>query len=195
MSQSQKYNKLIKRLDQLKVNLLPSVRGKGYYNKKEQDFMRGYRLLVHAELEAYFEERAKDKAIKAYKDWDTKGIKSNILVALVAYSDANLGSIKSEPDIHKRVNKALTTYITFLKKNNGVKEDNILSILLPIGIKPAQLDQTWLNVMTSFGASRGEVAHNSHKTVSPIDLVTELTTVTHIINELKNVDTIINSLK
>src|SRR5690606_17254080 len=47
------------------------------------------------------------------------------------------------------------------KNNHGVKEANVLGLLLPLGIDGGDLDTTLLADLTSFGGLRGAVAHKS----------------------------------
>lgn len=84
-----------------------------------------------------------------------------------------------------------------IDQNHGVKEANILALLLPIGIDIDDLDCNWLAKMNTFGENRGDVAHKSatsYRTIQPPDPVSELDTVRQITQELLKVDELINQL-
>ena len=75
-----------------------------------------------------------------------------------------------------------------LTKNHGVREDNILKILLPRGLRPANIDANWLSTIDAFGVARGETAHQSIHTQQQIDPKSEFQTVTYLRNELNQID-------
>jgi hypothetical protein len=198
-SRSKNFNELIRRIKLIEKNLLPSIKPIGDYTKKEQDMIRGYRLLVHAELEAYFEGRAKEKVINAIKEWKVNRKQSNVLLALMSYNEITYYSFSNEKHtedrhLEKRLEKAVTHFMTLIANNHGIKELNIMELLCPIGVEIKDLQQTWLNDLNSFGSSRGLIAHSSAKTQQPIDPATERSMVTSILHELKKVDSKINAL-
>lgn len=184
MANSLRYIQLENRLKSIETLYLPPIKSSGNYSKKEQDNLRAYLLLVHAEIESFFEEIAEEKAKKAFKNWKSNRTKSNILLSLVSFCSIE----KNENSIECRVNKSLTTYINSLKKNNGIKDNNILNILLPIGYEFQNIDTTWLNTISSFGSSRGEVAHKASKVQQPLDPATLKSTVTYVLSEMKTID-------
>lgn len=179
-------------------NLLPQEKISGNYTKKEKDLIRGYILLVHAEIEAYFEDIAKQVVFTAKSKWTTERQKSNCLLSIMAFCSHE---IKWENDPHKndiehRINRTTAHYTNGLNSNHGIKSNNIKNILFPIGIEESQLDQTWLNTMDDFGAKRGSIAHSTHSVQNPIDLKTEKDRVNiQIIPEIRALDSIIRSLK
>ena len=191
MANSRRYKQLESRIRAIENNLMPKIKPSGNYTKKEQDFIRGYLMLVHAEIEAYFEEISEDKAKKAFSKWRLDRTKSNVLVSLVSFHENSI----SEKDIETRVNKALSFFINGLRKNHGIKEDNVLSMLLPIGIEEGEIDSTWLNTITSFAASRGEIAHTAAKVQHPLDPVTLKTTVQQVVDEIKEIDVKLRLIK
>jgi hypothetical protein len=73
-----------------------------------------------------------------------------------------------------------------LGQNHGVKQSDIMKLLLPIGFRPSDLDAVFVATLDSFGANRGEVAHTSIKTQQQIDPQTELNTVSRLIQYLKD---------
>lgn len=85
-----------------------------------------------------------------------------------------------------------------VKKNHGIKEKNLLKLLLPVGVEADSLDQTWLATMNSFGERRGEAAHRStgsHRATQQVNPKDELKIVKSLIRDgLKVIDRTIDSL-
>jgi hypothetical protein len=191
MANSARYTKLSRRIEVIESSYLPIINSFGNYSSKEQDDLRAYLLLVHAEIECYFEEISEEKVKKAFIEWQSNRKKSNILLSLVTFSELVL----NQNELESRVNKALAHYISKLKMNHGIKEKNILEILLPVGLEYQSLDTTWLNTMSSFGSQRGVVAHSASAVQRPLDPATLKSTVTLILLEIKRLDELIKQLK
>lgn len=199
MANSRRYNTLASRIHFLEKTILPTPRISGNYTKKESDLIRSYVLLVHAEIEFYFENIAKDKAQKSLAKWMSSRRKSNCLLAIMAFcsSEIKWDDIQN-PNKEKldfRINKVVRHYIDRLdKKNNGVKAKNIKNILLPMGIEEHEIDEAWLNTMNSFGATRGMIAHNTIRVQTQIDLVTEKNNINqNILREIQRLDELLKS--
>lgn len=198
MSHSARFNKLKSRVQFIESNILPLAKISGDYSKKESDLIRAYVLLVHAEIEAYFEDVAQAKAQKVVADWKLNRTKSNCLLSIVTFMGGDLKwENKSEQDkVETRISKTVAHYIGILKKNHGIKAKNIRNILLPLGIEEHQLDPAWLGTMDSFGATRGKIAHSTISVQSQIDLVSERNNINNaIIPEIVLLDLLIKKLK
>jgi len=163
-----------------------------------------YRVLAHAEIESYLEERAKEVVLKAIKSWKTNQNSGRVLLSLLAFSGMSMESPPSsilpiqdsqkktwseKIDLDEKINKAVNAFYYNISKNHGIKEENLCQILLPIGFSPEKFDPTWLNDMSSFGEMRGEAAHstslNIRIAINPKD---ELTTVNNLLLGLKSID-------
>jgi hypothetical protein len=100
-----------------------------------------------------------------------------------------------KPD--QQISKAIGSYMRRVRQeNHGIKEENILSLLLPIGFPADDLDELLLAELNDFGIKRGTAAHVSvarHVTagVNPID---ESSQVARITKGLKDVDARLDSL-
>jgi len=193
MANSRKYNALISRIHFLENTILPNVRISGNYTKKESDLIRSYVLLVHAEIEYYFENVAKDKAVKSLRKWMNNRKKNNCLLAIMAFCSAEINWDKkskiNKTKLDYRINETVNHYIGRLNNNNGVKAKNIRDILLPIGIEEHELDEAWLSIMDSFGVTRGMIAHNTIGVQRPIDLVIEKNNINqYILREIQRLD-------
>ena len=186
MSKSRRLIKLERRVNIIESTFLPPARPSGNYSKKEQDIIRAFLLLTHAEIEAYFEEICEEKVKRAFKNWKLNRTKSNVLISLVSF--ISLNNDFNNQSIEERVNKSLTIYCNALSKNHGIKEKNILSMLLPIGVELSEIDTTWLNTINSFGTSRGEIAHTAAHVQQPLDPVTLRSTVQQILSEVVIID-------
>jgi hypothetical protein len=191
MSNTRRYIQLSRRINTIENAYLPAVNPLGNYSSKQQDDLRAYLLLVHAEIEAYFEEISENKAKSAFRYWELNRTMSNVLLALVSFCENSF----TDQELETRINKALTSYIHKLKKNHGIRERNLLEILLPVGIEYSSIDTTWLNTMTFFGSNRGDVAHSTASVQQPLDPVILKNSVTLILAEINNIHKRIKALK
>lgn len=200
MANSLRHKQLLSRIKSIESNLLPSIKIAGNYTKKESDLIRSYVLLVHAEIESYFEDVAEKKAEKSKENWMSNRTKSNCLLSIMSFlsNEINWDTIQnsSKQKLDFRVTRVTLHYIEKLKSNHGVKSKNILNMLLPLGIESNLIDQGWLNTMDSFGAKRGLIAHSTSRVQNQIDLVTEKNDINNaILPEIKNLDELIKNIK
>lgn len=201
---SAKYRQLTRRLNKLRKHFLPRISNTGDYTELELDRVRGYRLLVHAEIESYLEDRARFIANESVKRWCADGKPKAVVLALLSFhlkqerlshQDLKDEYSGSKARVREAIRAANQAYNQVLSQNNGVREDSILKILLPIGMQPSDLDQTWLNTIDSFGAARGQVAHTSIRTQQPPDPLTEFNTVEQILAGLARIDAALSKIK
>lgn len=176
MSKSKRYIELIKALTILRFHLLPKTfEPTGSYEPEDLTRALAYRIMAHAEMEAYIEDRALELALFATNSCKSKNKISKTMVSLLAFS----GKLMEEPPnaimppknqaknwdekikLEKRIDLAYNAFYNAKENNHGVREYNLLRLLLPIGIDVDMLDQLWVSAMDDFGKSRGEVAHNS----------------------------------
>src|SRR3954471_11309050 len=151
----------LNREKELRDTFLPKPRLSLKYTRREQDLIRAYRLLVHAEIEAFIEERAEQTARRAVQLY--RGRKATrALLGLFAFEDRQSKELPEtlDPSEHKlltRAHKALNRYGYVISQNNGIKEENLSALLLPIGCHEPDLDPLWVTEMNQFGAERGAV--------------------------------------
>jgi hypothetical protein len=211
MPKSDKFITLKTQLDRLKDEFLPEISPTGSYSESQLSRTAAYRVLAHAEIEYYLEERAWTKVIDAKKAWET-GKTTRTLICLLGFSDLTMdkppdtlkkpSNVKQDNhdkrlEITEKINSAIKSFKKIIDNNHGVKEKNILALLLPIGIDSDDLDPAWLADMNTFGEKRGLVAHTSatsYMTIQTPDPANELNTVTQIKNELLRIDELINNL-
>lgn len=192
---------LIRREKTLQKRLISNRVIKHPLTDLSQDMLRTYRLLVHAEIEHYLEKISIEAINKAKAKWNTHKKPSTALLTIVAYSNCNfpnvpsaLSEISSKNDLNYRLNQAVNSCLGAVKRNNGIKETDIIPILVRLGVDYNKISQTLLNNLSSYGSLRGEVAHNSYKVVSLIDPINEKDMVKRIIDELNDIDKLINAL-
>ena len=212
MSKSVRFRSLTKELTRLKKQFIPKISPIGFYHDSQLALTLAYRVLAHAEIEAYLEDRAWEVVLDAKKTWDSTGNPCRTLISLVAFSGQMMGK---PPDtltpskgnkvvplerikLNKKIDTAINCFKQIIDQNHGLKESNLLALLLPIGIDRDDLDNALLATMNTFGEQRGVVAHSSaisYKTVQPPDPATELNRIQQIIQGLLLVDKLISDLK
>lgn len=202
MPLSARYKELSKRLTQLRKNLLPKdFDPTGSYSAYKLDRARGYRLLAHAEIEAYIEDIAKESAATAFSEFKNKNKASQIITSIQAMIPNDFPCVSDYIKnrrkyqfkyINERVENSIKKYGAIIDGNHGIKEDNVLKILLPLGINESSIDTILLNDLNTLGSSRGEVAHTSHRIQKQIDPKRELQMVKRILLELRNIDTLVS---
>jgi hypothetical protein len=139
--------------------MLPSrFSATGVYSDRQLDLARGYRVLVHAEMEYYLEESVRDVAAQAFAAWRLDGKPRHTIICLLAFCKRG---DREHPIPSTYVGEAIAALRYTLENNNGIKEDNLFKFLLPVGVDGSALNTTWLSSMTSYGTLRGEVAHSS----------------------------------
>lgn len=160
--------------------------------------LRSYRILSHAEIEYFVESIILNKIEREKKKWLKTHSTSNCISNILAYIriefpniSPHLTEITSGNDFQFRVNKVLNNYQNIIKYNNGIKEENIIPILIPLGIDYQKINQTLLNNMSSFGVERGSTAHNSSKVQNLINPNDEINMVNQIITDLLDIDKLV----
>lgn len=215
MPESDKFITLRTQLNRLKDEFLPEISPTSSYSESQLSRTAAYRVLAHAEIESYLEERAWEVVQNAKTLWDTSGKNTRTLICLLGFSDLTMdkppdtlkkpSNVKQDNhdkrlQITEKINSAINSFKKVIDNNHGLKEKNILNVYsLTIGINSNDLDpnNTWLATMNTFGQKRGLVAHKSatsYMTTQTPDPANELNTVTQITDELLRIDELINNL-
>ncbi|MDB9424345.1 HEPN domain-containing protein [Microcystis aeruginosa CS-564/01] len=210
MPKSLRFRQLTKELNRLKKQFLPRKFSEiNEYSERQLALTFAYRFFAHAEIESYLEDRVWDTVQTAKNIWDNQGKASRVLLCVIAFSGQEmeappdtitpLKGKKNMPEdklkINKKIDMAIGCFKSVIDQNHGIKETNLLKLLLPIGIDSDDLDQVWLANMNTFGKERGEIAHSSAiKTKQPPNPADELERVKQIIQELEKVDQLITNL-
>ena len=210
MPKSLRFRQLTKELNRLKKQFLPRKFSEiNEYSERQLALTFAYRVFAHSEIESYLEYRVWDTVQTAKNIWDNQGKASGVLLCVIAFSGQEM---ENPPDtitplkgnknvsldklkITKKIDIVIRCFKSVIDQNHGIKETNLLKLLLPIGIDSDDLDKVWLANMNTFGEERGEIAHSSgiktKKTPNPAD---ELERVKQIIQELEKVDQLITNL-
>jgi hypothetical protein len=193
MAMSPRFRELRQRLTGLRKHMLPiSFSPTGDYSDRQLDRARGYRLLVHAEIEAFIEDITLATAKAAVSDWANNQKPSGVILCLLAHyhHGFNIGSGELFPSasrpttkeaIKEIIQNALKQYITLHDRNHGIREDNFNKLVLPIGIRRDDLDPTWLTNLDQYGRRRGDIAHKAVKAQQQIDPRAELQDVNALV--------------
>lgn len=160
------------------------------YSDEEITAAKGFLVFAHAELEEYLEKACRDKANRALDELSSNGVATITALSLLSYC----GTAISEPaDLAKYKDRdlklapafptcsrlgtralsdslktALGTYTEKCRKNNGVKETNLLQLIVPLGVNPMIIDVAWIAELNGFGVERGAHAHRGLSAVTQI---------------------------
>ena len=210
-SKSKRFRTLEQELKKLRKYFLPrQFDPQGNYSERQVSLATAYLVLAHAEIESYLEDRVVEIATNSLKIWKNNNQTTITLVSLFAFSGLNLEKppdsliVNQQPQIleeklklDKKLSKVFGSFRKSVKNNHGIREKNILLLLLPIGVSSDDLDQVWLQEMNDFGAKRGEFAHQSasnYKTRQPPDPKNELEMVNRLLQGLIHIDRLLNDL-
>ncbi len=213
MSVSVRYKELTTAISTLRNHFLPPVFDPtGTYDDKTIAYARAFRILAHAEIEHFLEDRTLEVARSALNKWKQNATANTTLLSLLAFSgcmmnyppDSISPAQPNAADNHKkaieldsRIDQASRQFHTAISENHGIKEKNVLRLLLAVGIKTSSIDQFLLIQLNSLGEKRGEAAHQSlfsNKVSHPPDPKSELDQVNLIINSLEAIDLELNIL-
>lgn len=210
MASSVRLVALKQEIKRLRLFLLPKdFDPTGTYTDRQQTRALGFRVLVHAEIEAYLEDRATDLAKKAVEEWKVKGRMTRTIMCLSSFvqddppttlesTQASQKKLWPEKiDITVRLEAALSKFFHRVSANHGLKEEHVLSLLLPVGVPPTAIDPFLIIALTSFGERRGQVAHTSaasYRAQAAINAQSEWNDVQHILNLLQPLDEAISKL-
>lgn len=207
---SQHLEQLRDQIDALRRCLLPTeFDATGTY--EDQDAVRirtlSFVVLSHAEIEAYFENRIVEIAKAAWQSWKNTGHLSRVACALLAFCGREMSAPPeslSPPkpakekewlkqlEIGERLNLMVQAFIhAVTKHNHGIREKNLLSMLLPIGVYHDNLDATFVADIDSFARRRGEAAHSSssrNQVQQEVDPKTEQDRVLDLVRSLERLD-------
>lgn len=211
-SKSKRFRILEQELKKLRKYFLPhQFDSLGNYRERQIALATAYRVLAHAEFESYLEDRVVEIAINALKIWKNSNQTTITLVSLFAFSGLSLDKppdslianqqpqkiLEEKLILDRKLGKAFNSFKNSVENNHGIREKNILLLLLPIGVNSEDLDRIWLQEIDDFGKKRGEFAHQSasnDKTRQPPDPKNELEMVNRLLQGLIHIDRLLNDL-
>jgi hypothetical protein len=203
VARSTRLRELQTRITELRVRALPAQFDEtGAYADRIFDRTRGFRVLAHAEIEACLEDLGVETVNAAFQGWSTDQKPRTTLTALMTFARSKgLGvpdELQTEPryTLRGRLDDVRKAYVNWVKtENHGVRESNVLGILLPTGIREHEIDRAWLERIDSFGSARGNTAHRAGRPQAPPDPKSELETVRSIVNGLVPIDARLSALR
>lgn len=203
MARSTRLKELQTRITELRWRALPAkFDDTGAYSDRIFDRTRGFRVLAHAEIEACLEDLGVETVNSAFRAWSTDQKPRTTLTALMTFSRSKgLGvpdelQREQEHTLRGRLDTVRKAYVNWVKtENHGVREANVLGILLPAGIREHEIDSAWLEKIDSFGSARGDTAHRAGRPQVPPDPKSELETVRDIVAGLVPLDARLSALR
>lgn len=168
-NKTKKYRELISRVKGIQKHFVASFINKDVMdlNERELDLCRGYKILCHAEIEYYFEEIAKIILKESLWNWQNDKKVTLPIVGLLA----NYEKVDTNDSISTKINKIAADYSSMLSKSNhGIKEENLRKIFGNLGVDISELDTIWVATLSSYGSSRGTIAHTSAMVQIPINI-------------------------
>lgn len=201
-----RYVYMQKRVTTLRRFMLPSkFSPTGLYADRVHQRTAAFRLLVHGEFESYIEEMVLDHATRRISEWKKNRIPSITLASLLAYDEIagkSPTSVLTPPQkpaltTDDRINEAFGRFNNKIRRlNHGVRELNILSMLLPIGVEASMIDATWLSSLDTWAHERGDLAHQSSgKVQHKLDPKLEYKKVQKLLTGFKDVDLLISRIR
>jgi hypothetical protein len=142
----------------------------GDYTLEEKLKCQAFVIFAHAEIENYLETVGRRIMKEAKQRWDAELIPDRVIATLLAYR--KLAAVPIPQDRHelskvKKFSQAVDQCIKeqerVIADNNGIKEKNIFSIFLPLGVFPSDIDEVVLIELTQTGKRRGEFVHKKNK--------------------------------
>ena len=208
MAKSGRYRELRKAITKSRNALLPKkFNPTGTYKGPDRVHYRtiSFRIMVHAEIEAYLEDRSREVLDVAWGHWKATRTPSETVICLLGYSEVELklppeslggrSTRQTYDSIDIPLQRAYNVLWHTFQKNHGIKEANVLALVLPLGIQHTQLDTTMLNDLSSFGTARGEVAHKSNYAITKhADPKDEFDTATKLVVALGKLDDLFNNV-
>lgn len=175
-----KYNLLKKRIDKIKehFDFKPGIHG---LTPLQNDKIKGFLLLCHAEIEDYIEGLALLLLDDAYDKWKKNHHANYNLASL--FIDAE--RIEKNESVQTRSEHIISLYRQEVEKNNhGIKSHNIKSMFYPLGYLNDDFDSAFIGTLNSFGSDRGKVAHTTGRTTVVYDKKTEFDRIDYIVSGL-----------
>jgi len=133
------------------------------------DNLAAFRLLAHAEFEDYLETKARDGlgSIEAAFRSGQNTVRQNLSVLVIAISLAR--QLRFElPNWPTDVAELLRAAREWIGKNNGIKDASFTMLSVFSGKMPDEVDGALSASLSTYGTSRGDVAHKSATRVATI---------------------------
>jgi hypothetical protein len=196
-----KFRRLERRVQALRRHLLPEqFSPTGAYSARIVDRTRAFQLLAHAEVEAFVEDAVLCAVNECWASWNKDQKVRRPLIGLLSWFHDPAPGVPSalpigQPFLHQRIDAARKKFSRLVHENQGIKPQHLINLLMPTGIREADIDQAWLDGMREFGDKRGETAHRAAvAVVSHPDPKEEYERVLTVLRGLEKLDTTLRKL-
>jgi hypothetical protein len=194
-------------IENLRAALAARIDALGNYSEEEKRRTVAYMALAHGCVEVYLKSRCKEIVKHASEEWD-RGKLNCTLLSLLSFSGIDVSKPPSPPEdsskrqawkeklsLSGRLKNAIKAYEKTLKEQNGIKETNVVALLLPVGLEYSELDSVMVAELNSFGKDRGYAVHVVDREFrDATDPKTEIDRVTKILAFLEKLDAQLDSL-
>ncbi len=154
----------------------------------DRDNLAAFRLLVHAEFEDYLETKARDGLVDIETAFSggQNTVRQNLNVLVIAMLLSH--QLRFElPNWKMDVNELLRAARQWIGKNNGIKDASFTMLSVFSGKMPDEVDGALSASLSTYGSSRGDVAHRSTARVTTIQAPSaEAQAVEDLVNGLDN---------
>lgn len=202
---SMRYVEMQKRITALRHAMLPSrFDATGLYPERVHQRAAAFRLLAHAEFESFVEDIVTGHVAARIALWTANRKPSITLATLIAYDEVGGKPATSLVDpgqkgaklFPERLRDAAQRFNHQVRMfNHGVREINILNMVLPIGLEASEIDLVWLERLDGWAQERGDFAHKSSGKIGiRLDPATEYAQVKVIMLGFKDLDRRVASL-
>lgn len=207
MPHSPDFLNLKKNISTLEKAFLPRrLSPTGSYRSKVYQHAREFYILCHSEIEHYTEQASLKIALgcvqRIAKGKRPDKFISSMLAWYLLECETDEETIQRKKSAKNNFFKSFKKmfeviydlYRKHIEKNHGIRENNLKTILGPIGLDLNKLDQAWVNNMDSFGQTRGDHAHQSLGVIKLIDPSIAKQTVRDLLSGLSDLDYELNKL-
>lgn len=182
----------LEEIDELRRKLV-RIDPAGSYSELAYLKARAFVLLSHGALEEYIERVCIDVADAAITAFNVDERPRRTIITLLHYganSDPSSVSANGPWQIREALKQSRRQLLLWRESNNGIKEKDVLRLLLPVGLKESDMGAAWLQAMSDLGSLRGRVAHHGHRTgaKTPVDPGDALATVAAVLPTLCRLD-------
>jgi hypothetical protein len=163
----------LRQLEELSSALL-AINPTATYARDEYLKARAFVVLAHGVIEDYLEGICLEVVDGALKSFNADGRPRTALLALVHYTGTGAvpDSYGGGPwGLRQGLGASRQRLFKWAADNNGIKEKDVLRLLLPTGLKETDMTGAWLEAMSDLGEMRGRVAHRGHplRAQTPVD--------------------------
>jgi hypothetical protein len=166
--------RLDRRLKLLERRFLPKSRPLGNYTAGEEDYIRTFIVLSHAEIEAYLENLTESLWESLFEEMSKNSPAKRLLAS--------------------HIDKLFENTQKTIRDNHGLKAENIKQLLGPFGFGPLEfssIDPSFLSQLSAFGALRGGVAHRA--SIQQVGIKKSLDSI-RVKKQVQNLSSMLNEL-